>query len=44
MFDLIKKAKENKHEVLFEKYQIPEITWEDMMNYIYKESTIKIKT
>ena len=43
MLQLIKEAKKNKHEVLFEKYQTPEITWEDMMNYIYKESTIENK-
>jgi len=41
MFDLINQAKENSQAILFEKYQIPEITWEDVMNFIYKESTIK---
>lgn len=41
MFEIIKEAKENKHAVVFEKYQIPEITWEDMMKYIYKESTLE---
>lgn len=40
MFDLIKEAKENKHGVVFEKYQIPEISWEDLMNFIYKESVL----
>jgi hypothetical protein len=40
MLDLIKEAKKNKHGLVFEKYQIPEITWEDMMKYIYKESTM----
>jgi mannose-6-phosphate isomerase-like protein (cupin superfamily) len=38
MFDLIKEAKKNKRPVVFEKYQIPEIKWEDMMNHIYNES------
>lgn len=38
MLDKIKEAKKNKHGLVFEKYQIPEITWEDMMKYIYKES------
>jgi mannose-6-phosphate isomerase-like protein (cupin superfamily) len=41
MFDLIKEAKENSHGLLFEKYQIPEITWEDVMNFVYLESTRK---
>jgi mannose-6-phosphate isomerase-like protein (cupin superfamily) len=41
MLDLIKNAKENSHAVLFEQYQIPEITWEDIMNFVYKESIIK---
>lgn len=40
MFDLIKEAKENKHAVVFEKYQIPEITWEELLQFIYEESTI----
>ena len=39
MFDLIKEAKENKHGVVFEKYQMPEITWEDILLFLYKEST-----
>jgi hypothetical protein len=39
MFDIIKEAKENRHEVIFENYQTPEISWDDMINYIYKEST-----
>ena len=41
MFDLIKEAKENSHGVLFEQYQTPEITWEDILNFIYRESIIK---
>jgi hypothetical protein len=40
MFDLIREAKENKHGVVFEKYQIPEISWEDLMNFIYRESVL----
>ena len=40
MFNIIKEAKEKKEGVVFKKYQIPKITWEDMMKYIYKESTI----
>jgi hypothetical protein len=43
MFELIKEAKKNKQGIVFEKYQMPNITWEDMMKYIYKESTIKNK-
>lgn len=39
MFDLIKEAKENKHGVVFEKYQMPEITWEDILLFLYQEST-----
>jgi len=39
MIESIKEAKKNKHGILFEKYQIPEITWEEMMKFIYKEST-----
>lgn len=41
MLELIKEAKENSHAIVFEKYQMPEITWEDMMKYIYKESIAK---
>ncbi len=40
MFDLIKVAKENSHGIVFEQYQLPQINWEDMMKYIYKESTV----
>lgn len=40
MLELIKEAKQNKQALVFENYQTPEITWEDMMKYIYKESTI----
>jgi len=38
MLDKIKEAKQNSHGIVFEQYQIPEITWEDMMNFIFKES------
>jgi hypothetical protein len=40
MFDLIQEAKNNKHGLVFEKYQMPEITWEDIVKHIYKESTL----
>lgn len=40
MFDLIEEAKRNKHEVIFENYQTPTITWEQIVNYLYKESKI----
>ena len=40
MLESIKEAKNNKHGIVFEQYQIPEITWEDVLNHIYKESTI----
>lgn len=38
MLDKIKEAKEKSYGIVFEKYQIPEITWEDMMKFIFKES------
>ena len=41
MLDKIKEAKENGYGIVFEKYQIPKTTWEDMMNYIYRESLIE---
>lgn len=41
MFDLIKKAKEGSQAIVFGGYQDSKITWEDMMKYIYKESTVK---
>ncbi len=40
MLDKIKEAKKNSHGVVFEKYQMPEITWEDMMNFIFKQSIV----
>jgi mannose-6-phosphate isomerase-like protein (cupin superfamily) len=38
MFDLIEEAKRKKQGIVFRKYKIPTLTWEDMMNHIYKES------
>ena len=38
MLNKIKNAKINKEGIVFKQYQIPEITWEEMMKYIYKES------
>ena len=38
MFDLIKEAKENKHGVVFRDYQKPNITWEELLTFIFKES------
>ena len=40
MFNMIKEAKEKKEGIVFKKYQMPKITWEDMVRYIYKESTL----
>ena len=40
MFDLIQEAKNNKHGLVFEKYQMPEITWEDIVKHIYNESIL----
>lgn len=40
MLDLIKEAKENKHGIVFEQYQLPDITWQDVLNFIYDESII----
>jgi hypothetical protein len=39
MLEQIKEAKINKHGIVFEKYQIPEITWEEILLFLYKEST-----
>jgi hypothetical protein len=38
MLDQIKIAKKNKQPIVFEKYQMPDITWQDMLNFLYKES------
>jgi hypothetical protein len=40
MLEAIKEAKKNKHGILFEKYQIPEISWEDLVKFIFKESIL----
>jgi hypothetical protein len=40
MFELIKEAKKHSQAILFEKYQIPEITWEDIMKFVYEESVL----
>jgi hypothetical protein len=40
MFDSIKEAKKNKHGLVFEKYQMPDISWEDIVKHIYKESKL----
>ena len=40
MFDKIKEAKENSHGIVFENYQAPNITWEEVLNFLYKESVI----
>jgi hypothetical protein len=40
MLNKIKQAKANNQALVFEKYQIPEITWEDMMKFIYDESVL----
>lgn len=39
MLEKIKEAKEKKEGIVFKEYQMPKITWEQMMKYIYKEST-----
>ena len=40
MLDKIKEAKQNRHGIVFENYQPPSITWEDVLNFLYKESLI----
>jgi hypothetical protein len=40
MFDKIKEAKENSHGIVFENYQPPDMTWEEVLNFLYKESVI----
>jgi hypothetical protein len=40
MINIFKEAKLNKQILHFENFQTPEITWEDAINFIYKESTI----
>jgi hypothetical protein len=38
MLDKIIDAKKNKQTLVFEKYQMPEITWDDVLLFLYKES------
>jgi hypothetical protein len=38
MLDKIKEAKQHGHGIVFENYQPPNITWEDVLNFLYKES------
>ena len=40
MLDQIIDAKNNKQPLVFEKYQMPEISWEDVMIFIYNQSLI----
>ena len=40
----MKKAKENTQVLIFEQFHTPEITWEDIVNFIYKESLIPNET
>jgi hypothetical protein len=38
MFDLIEEAKKKKEGIVFRQYQIPTMTWGDVMNHIYTQS------
>ena len=40
MIDDIKKAKIDKTPLVFKKYKVPDITWEDIMIFVYNQSTI----
>jgi hypothetical protein len=40
MFNQIEDAKKNNQALVFEKYQMPEITWEDVLLFLYKESLV----
>lgn len=40
ILDQIKIAKKNKQPIVFEQYQMPNITWQDMLNFLYKESLL----
>ena len=40
MFNQIMDAKKNNQALVFEKYQMPNITWEDVLLFLYKESLI----
>jgi hypothetical protein len=39
IFELIKEAKENNKALVFEKYMMPTIKWDDVISFLYKEST-----
>lgn len=39
IFDLIKEAKENNKALVFKKYMMPTIKWDDVVSFLYKEST-----
>jgi mannose-6-phosphate isomerase-like protein (cupin superfamily) len=40
MLELIKEAKKNSKAIVFENYQMPNITWEDVLLFLYKESLV----
>jgi hypothetical protein len=40
MLNQIEDAKKNNQALVFEKYQMPEITWEDVLLFLYKESLV----
>ena len=40
MFELIKEAKKHSQAIVFKNYQKPNISWEDMMKFIYDESVL----
>lgn len=44
MIDIWKNAKKEQEILYFKNFQIPEITWEDTLNYIYDLSLIEDKT
>jgi hypothetical protein len=44
MIDIIEKARKNKEVLHIKNFQIPEITWEDTLNFLYNESTIDNKS
>lgn len=41
MIDTFKQAKKNKDILLFENFQAPEITWEEILNFLFQESKEK---
>ena len=44
MFNEISEAKEKGSGVVFKQFQNPTITWEDILNFLYRESTASSKT